>query len=108
MESIEVQMARIQEQMKSLISELERSNRGREHTDSQIDKLSESMSKLHIRMEKVEEQLTSNAPVIQEFITIKQKVTGAGVAGKWVWAGCATAITLIATFREQIRAYFLG
>lgn len=58
------------------------------------------------KMTMIEAQLASNQPTIQEFVTIKHKVQGAGAAGKWIWAAAAAALTFIAAHRNNIVDFF--
>ncbi|AWY08127.1 hypothetical protein HOT48_gp112 [Klebsiella phage ZCKP1] len=44
------------------------------------------MGDLSTRLKRVEESITKSEPTIEEFITIKHKVAGAGIFGKWAWA----------------------
>lgn len=57
------------------------------------------------RISRLEDSMNANAPTIQEFVTIKHKVQGAGKFGTLLWAGGAALLTLIATSREAIFAW---
>lgn len=58
--------------------------------EESIKKLSESMGDISTRLKWVEESITKSEHTIEEFITIKHKVAGAGIFGKWVWdVACA-------------------
>lgn len=54
--------------------------------EESIKKLSESMGDLSTRLKRVEESITKSEPAIEEFITIKHKVAGAGIFGEWARA----------------------
>lgn len=55
-----------------------------------------------LRITSLEHSMTANAPTIQEFVTIKHKVQGAGKMGTVLWACGAALLTLLATSREAI------
>ena len=59
------------------------------------------------RLKNVEDNLAKNEPTIEEFITIKHKVVGAGIFGKWVWAGAGAIIGVLAADAENV-AVFCG
>ena len=46
-----------------------------------------SLQKMEGRLKNVEDSFAKSEPTIEEFITIKHKVAGAGVFGKWAGAG---------------------
>lgn len=75
-----VTLARLEERLRNIFENQTREARERE-------KMEESMGDLSIRLKRVEESITKSEPTIEEFITIKHKVAGAGIFGKWVWAG---------------------
>lgn len=101
-ESQEVQMARIDERMKNILQQLERAEMGRKHQYEFNETIKASMNKIGDRIEGVEKSLAVQAPTIQEFITIKQKVVGAGMLGRWLWLGLGGLLTLIYNSREAI------
>ena len=77
-ESLEVQYARLDERLKSLLKMMEASA-------SAQTEMSDSLANITFRVRNVEASLAKNAPTIDEFITIKHKVVGAGALGKWLW-----------------------
>lgn len=101
-ESQEVQMARIDERMKHILNQLERAEVGRKQQYEVNESIKASMVKIGDRLEGVEKSLAVQAPTIQEFITIKQKVVGAGLLGRWLWLGLGGLLTLIYNSREAI------
>lgn len=106
-ESVDVQMARLQEQLKSVITSLAEDRRDRKNRDGQINKIETNTDNLDRRLEVVEHQLAVNAPTINEFMIVKQRVIGAGKLGKWAWMLGGATITAIYTSREAIRSWFL-
>lgn len=101
-ESPEVQMARIDERMKNILQQLERAEAGRKQQYEVNESIKASMVKIDNRLEGVEKSLAVQAPTIQEFITIKQKVVGAGLLGRWLWLAVGGLLTLIYNSREAI------
>lgn len=100
-ESAEVVMARLEERMKI-------------HTESMGEVIRELREQGHRsvsmeqRIQNVENSLTSQKPVIDDFITIKHKVVGAGQFGKWLWAFFAGGLVFMLTSREKIIAWMTG
>lgn len=103
-----VTLARLEERLRNIFENQTRESREREKMEESIKKLSESMGDLSIRLKRVEESITKSEPTIEEFITIKHKVAGAGIFGKWVWAGAGAIIGILAAARREIFAWFAG
>ena len=97
-ESTEVQLARLQEQMKIVLEELHSAKDGRKAQYEQ-------MSEISNRLQKVESSLANQAPTIEEFITIKHKVVGAGLMGKWIWLAAGGLITFVYSNREALASW---
>lgn len=57
---------------------------------------------------RLEDSLAKSEPSIEEFITIKHKIAGAGIFGKWVWAGAGAIIGVLATARRERFSWFAG
>lgn len=103
-----VTLARLEERLRNIFENQTREAMEREKMEESIKKLSESMGDLSTRLKRVEESITKSEPTIEEFITIKHKVTGAGIFGKWVWAGAGAIIGVLAAARREIFAWFAG
>ena len=101
-----VTLARLEERLRTIFENQTRESREREKMEESIKKLSESMGDLSIRLKRVEESITKSEPTIEEFITIKHKVVGAGIFGKWVWAGAGAIIGVLAAARREIFTWF--
>lgn len=101
-ESQEAQMARLDERLKSIFAELEMARDGRKQQYEVNETIKAGMAKIGDRLEGVEKSLAVQAPTIQEFITIKQKVVGAGLLGRWLWVAVGGLLTLIYSSRETI------
>lgn len=99
-------MARMQEQLKSVILALAEDREDRKERDKQITEIAKNTANTEARLAVVESQMVSNAPTIQEFITIKHRVVGAGILGKWAWLLGGATISLIFSGREAIKSFF--
>lgn len=107
-ESSEVLLARLEERLKTLFENQEKENRSREQMSQTLYALRDSLKGMDSRLKNVEESLAKTEPTIEEFITIKHKVVGAGIFGKWVWAGAGAVLGLVAALRKEIFAWFAG
>ena len=104
-ESLEVKIARIEEQNKALREEMQLAKEGRKAQYETLENIGRTLIKLDNRIEGVEYSLAKAAPTIDEFVNIKLKVQGAGILGKWAWAAGASLITFLYTTREAIFAW---
>lgn len=94
--------------MKTLFDNQARDRQDREKLEETLVELRDSINDIGNRLKNVEDSLAKNEPTIEEFITIKHKVVGAGVFGKWVWAGAGAIIGVLAAARREIFAWFAG
>lgn len=94
--------------MKTLFEYQTRERQDREKLEETLVELRDSINGIGNRLKNVEDSLAKNEPTIEEFITIKHKVVGAGVFGKWVWAGAGAIIGVLAAARREIFAWFAG
>lgn len=101
-ESLEVKLARVEEQNKLIREDMTLARDSRKQQYETLESIARSLIKLDNRVEGVEKSLAAAAPTIDEFVNIKLKVQGAGVAGKWAWAIGASVITFLYTIRETI------
>lgn len=101
-ESPDVKIARMEERLTVMLSELQQAKDGRKQQYETLEAINRALLKIENRVQGVEEQLSRATPTIDEFITIKHKVVGAGALGKWVWAAGSCIITILATSRETI------
>lgn len=107
-ESTEVLLARLEERLRTIFENQGRENRGREQMSQALHNLRDSVQKMDARLKNVEDSFARTEPTIEEFITIKHKVVGAGVFGKWVWLGAGAIIGVLAAVRREIFAWFVG
>ncbi len=94
--------------MKTLFENQTRDRQDREKLEETLSELRDSINDIGNRLKNVEDSLAKNEPTIEEFITIKHKVVGAGIFGKWVWAGAGAIIGILAAARREIFAWFAG
>lgn len=94
--------------MKTLFENHTRERQDREKLEETLGELRDSINDIGNRLKNVEDSLAKNEPTIEEFITIKHKVVGAGIFGKWVWAGAGAIIGVLAAARREIFAWFAG
>lgn len=104
-ESIEVQVARMDERYTHILRELTEAKEARKVQYEVMEELAKTVALLKAQLQVVEASLQQQAPTIEEFITIKHKVVGAGVMGKWVWACGGVLITFLFNSRESISAW---
>lgn len=104
-ESVEVRVARLEEQLKFLVDAAKEAKISRKGQYESIEALRQAMTTMAGEVTEVKGKLAGQAPTIEEFITIKHKVVGAGKLGKWVWVTLGGAITFIYSSREAILAW---
>lgn len=107
-ESGELLLVRLEERLKTLFDNQTRDRQDREKLEETLVELRDSINDIGNRLKNVEDSLAKNEPTIEEFITIKHKVVGAGIFGKWVWAGAGAIIGVLAAARREIFAWFAG
>lgn len=106
-ESNEAQLARLDERLKAIMAELEKATTSRKDQYERLEAMGRSLLSIDNRVEKVENSLAANAPTIEEFITIKHKVVGAGVMGRWLWLAGGAVISFVFTMREALFTWLM-
>lgn len=99
-ESIEAQFARMDERMRTILEELAEAKKSRKEQYRHNESMNTLMTSMDNRIQKVEAALANQTPTIEEFITIKHRVEGAGKMGKWVWVALGAVITFLFNSRE--------
>jgi predicted nucleic acid-binding Zn-ribbon protein len=107
-DSSDVMLARLEERLRTVFENQERDRKYQDELEKAITGFRESMTDVSNRLKRVEESLAKSEPTIEEFITIKHKVVGAGIFGRWVWAGAGILIGVLAATRREIFAWFAG
>lgn len=106
--STEVMLGRLEERLATLAKNHEKDEKNQEKLESSLATLLQTVRTIEVRLDRVEQSLAKSEPTIEEFITIKHKVVGAGIFGKWVWAGAGAIIGVLAAVRREIFAWFAG
>lgn len=101
-ESVEVRVARLEENLRFLVDEAKEARINRKGQYESIEALKASLAAMAGEVTKVRTKLDGQTPTIEEFITIKHKVVGAGKLGKWVWVSLGGIITFLFSSREAI------
>lgn len=101
-ESTEVQMARLEERLKVILERLDEARNDQQASQENIGLITQTLQSISSRVENVESSLATAKPTIEEFITIKQRVVGAGMMGKWIWAIAGALIGMLFSARVHI------
>jgi len=101
-EPIEVQLATIATTLSFLQRDMEEARLARKGQYEKQEEHARTLSSINNRLESVESSLKQQAPTIEEFITIRHKVAGAGMLGKWAWGIAFAVITFLFSFRREI------
>lgn len=108
MEPTEIQLARLDERMKMLLDRMEENHESHVKTRAWMGQVDRTLGEINHRVGSVESSLAKTAPTIEEFMVIKNKVLGAGLAGRWIWIGVGALLTLVISAREHIIRFFSG
>ena len=110
-ESVEIGMARMQEQLKAVLEDTAEARQSRKEQYKRIDEIGREVTDMGHRLKVVENQLSTAAPTIAEFVVMKHRIQGAGAAGKWLWAAggflIASAASIVG-FGQVIKNWFTG
>ena len=101
-QSLDVVLAVLQEQMRTVLNGQLEAREGHKEQYEQAEQTRLAIALLSSKVAIIEESLAKSAPTIEEFITIKHKVVGAGIAGKWVWGIGGIILTVVLFLRETI------
>ncbi|AHC94034.1 hypothetical protein CH29_gp81 [Achromobacter phage JWAlpha] len=107
-EPLEIQFARMEERLKTFLDMADRDRDTRANQYEMLREINTVMTGFSHRLANVEASLANSAPTIEEFITIKHKMVGAGFMGKWIWAVAGGLITFIWSARKEIAAWLGG
>lgn len=108
MEPIEVQMARFQEQMKTLIAGNNEARESRKEQYRATETIRQDIQNLSNRMDGLEKQFAKHSPTLEEFVRVKTQVQGAGILGKWLWLIGGFVLSAVVFLREKIIQMFGG
>lgn len=104
-ENPEVKIARMEERINTILSEIQQARDGRKAQYETLEEIIRQLIQVDHRISGVEQRLSSAQPTLDEFVDIKLKVQGAGIAGKWLWAVGSCVLTAAVTMRETIFAW---
>lgn len=107
-QSEEAHLAVLAFQVTALVAAMERVEVGQQVTAKSQEETRMEFLRFDHRLAQVEQQLAAAGPTIKEFIEVKQRVTGAGVLGKWLWSAGGAILGMVAVSREQIIKWILG
>lgn len=108
-EDLRVELATISVTLSFVQRELEEARLARKGQYEKMEEQGRTLLQLDNRLGEVEKSLKTQAPTIEEFITIKHKVAGAGLFGKWTWIALSFIVGLMFSFRtELIRVFVKG
>ena len=102
-ESAEVRLARMEERLSAFLSAAEADRQNTVALRVWMSNMDRLMTQVSQRLDKVDTILSSAQPTLDEFSAIKLKVEGAGVAGKWLWAGMALIVGWVSGAREFLQ-----
>jgi len=94
-ESVEVRVARLEENIKFLVKETEQASASRKGQYEAIETIQRAI-------ECMKAKLDGQTPTIEEFITIKHKVVGVSKFGKYIWAIGSFIIGVVWSHKEAI------
>lgn len=90
----------------AILEELRDAKTSRKNQYEAIEEIRDNIARIDIRQTEMETKLLGYAPTIEEFISIKQKVIGAGKLGQYLWLIGAALITAAYKFRVEMMSWF--
>lgn len=104
-ESLEVQLARLDERNKMILMSMENNQRETKESREQMKEAFESLRAIDSRLERLEGSFATSQPTLDEFRRVKHTLIGAGFLGRWVWVVLTGTLGLLYTMREHIIAF---
>ena len=104
----EVEIARLIERVSHLTGALERSEEDRRSDAVWKEGINAKLNTMDGQITSINISLAKNAPTIEEFITIKHKVVGAGQLGKWLWTVGGVLLGMAFASRRAIANWLSG
>lgn len=104
-ETVEVRVARLEEKMEFLVNEAKEAKQIRKVQYSRNEENNLTLVQMAASIKAVEDKLAGQSPTIEEFITIKHKVVGAGKIGKWLWIIGSGLIGFVFGARETLLSW---
>ena len=104
-ESVPVQLARLDERLKTVLERLLDAHEDGLSIKKWQGEVNGFLTSIESRIQNVEKTLATTEPTIQEFITIKHKVAGAGLLGRYLWLGLGAIIGFVFSVRESLFSF---
>lgn len=102
METVETQVARLEEKVKVLIEKVDQSQETDVRSSSWMTSVDNTLSSINFRLSSVEQNVNRTTAAIEEFNSIKDRIVGASVASKWFWAMLGILFSFVYAFHESI------
>ena len=99
---VKVQIGRMDERLKVIIDGLQQDRDSRKHQYEKLESISITLNEFSNRISVLEDNFAKSAPTIEEFITSKHKVVGAGIAGKWLWIVVGGVLGFLFSIRMEL------
>lgn len=99
-EPAEVRLARLEERLNAFLNAVEAERHNAAALRVWMSEMDRKMTQVGLRLDSVDTSLSAAQPTLNEFSAIKHKVEGAGVAGRWLWAGMALIVGWVSGARE--------
>jgi len=117
-ESTDVRMARMEEQLKTILKSLEKAEKDRDKSADRLEAEAEVTTKglneinnqyrsLDARLAKLENKVNDNQPTIEEFITIKHQVKGASKLGTFIYGAIGVVVGFLLALKTEIFSLFI-
>lgn len=105
MESIEIQLARLQEQLKTVIRSIDDNKKLYKDTGDKIDKIENQLFDLGVRVSRLEDQLMKHSPTIEMIVSMQQQAKGIAKISKVLYVTGGIVIGTVLSFRSEILAW---
>lgn len=93
--------------MRAILDRVDEGNSSFTQINIWMQNVDRSLLDISYRVTNVENSFAKTAPTIDEFIKIKQKITGAGIAGKWLWTGFGMVLGVLISMRDLVFHWFV-
>ena len=100
-ESIEIQLVRLQEQLKNTIRDLEK-------LDLKLRSQGEKIGDLQNDIEDVKGKVTLHSPIVEKFSTLHNEFVGVKKFTNSLWMVGGLIAGLLVSMKEQIKNFFLN
>ncbi len=98
-ETVEVQLARLDERIKHLVQLQTQQNVG-------LTQLTDNIDSVNKRMTAMEATIASAGPALTEYTAVKNQIIGAGRFGRWIWIGASFLLGLTISIKDWLLSWF--